>query len=506
MYWSWPRSILLGCVLLAPGVPAWAQGGEGLEERAAALPVLKSHDLAKAAEAPMGGHLRVVKVERADTGESAAFELERFQVFAGDATVTVHTTEEDFEVLPPPAVAYFRGVIEGRPGSRVFLSVLEDGASQGIVTEGDATYLIGGEGTAGGGDFESRAAFARAGAPLTMHRVDPKLLKSSSNGGFTCGNEGLPAGQGSLADDLDLALASAAASTTPAIGEATVNYTARVAVETDYEFYTRFNNSDAATTYIGNLIGYASLMYVNEINTSLVVQSVSLWTTSSDPWSQTGSLCALLEFGRYWNINRTGVSRTIAHMMSGRGTGGGVAWLGVLCSGAFNYGTSCPGLPTDAFWGGGYGFTGSLSGGFDISSPSVMWDIMGVSHEIGHNFNSPHTHCYNGIGGNSSPVDQCYNGEAASGCYSGAQSLPGPAGAGSGTLMSYCHLSGGYSNMTLTLGTNHPYGVLPGRVPSRMSAHVVSRASSNPSCLAPATPPNSIFSNGFEAGSTSGWQ
>jgi len=109
---------------------------------------------------------------------------------------------------------------------------------------------------------------------------------------------------------------------------------------------------------------------------------------------------------------------------------------------------------------------------------------MGVSHEIGHNFNSPHTHCYNNIGGSSSPVDQCRSGE--SGCYAGTQTLPGPSGVGSGTIMSYCHLlSGGYSNISLKFGTGHLYGVMPGRVPSRMRSYVAAVATSNPACLAP---------------------
>ena len=258
--------------------------------------------------------------------------------------------------------------------------------------------------------------------------------------------------------------------------------------------------STTATNYIGNLLGYASTTaYINEIGTSLVVQSVSLWTTSNDPWTQNnGTLCGLLEFGRYWNINKTNVSRTIAHFMSGKNLGGGIAWLGVLCSGSFGFSASCPGLPTDAPWGGGYGYTASLSGAFDVTHPTMMWDIMSVSHEIGHNFNSPHGHCYNGIGGNASPIDQCFSGE--SGCYSGPTSLPGAAGAGSGTLMSYCHLvRSSYSDIAMTFGTNHPFGVQPGREATRMNSHVTSVAAGNPSCLAlPGTAV--IFNDNFETG------
>jgi len=67
-------------------------------------------------------------------------------------------------------------------------------------------------------------------------------------------------------------------------------------------------------------------------------------------------------------------------------------------------------------------------------------DVLVVGHEIGHNFGSPHTHCY------SPPIDNCYNAE--SGCYSGATSCPAASTINgvpnvTGTLMSYCHLLGG---------------------------------------------------------------
>ena len=138
-----------------------------------------------------------------------------------------------------------------------------------------------------------------------------------------------------------------------------------------------------------------------------------------------------------------------------------------------------------------FGVSSGLTFEFDINNPGIGWDIFVVSHEIGHNFNSPHTHCYGGIGGNGTPpVDECSNAEASNpwyDCHSGAQELPCSGGAsGCGTLMSYCHkLSGGYSNIALTLGDGHPYGFLPDRVPTRMRAHVVSEAGSNPGCFNP---------------------
>lgn len=53
--------------------------------------------------------------------------------------------------------------------------------------------------------------------------------------------------------------------------------------------------------------------------------------------------------------------------------------------------------------------------------------------------------------------------------------------------MSYCHQrAGGFSNIGLTLGQGHPFGVAPDRVPTRMRQHVQSRA--NATCLAIGTP------------------
>jgi hypothetical protein len=469
MYRNWERSILMGCVLLTAGMPAWAAG-----RRAPVPPAIDSRNLAKAAAAaPLGSRLRVENVETADTGETSAFVLERFNVFTADAKITVHGAQGD-EELPPPANAYFRGTVAGQPGSRVFLAVLPDGTAQGMVNEGEEMYLI-------GGDDEPAAKALRA--PLAMHRIDPRALKASRGEGFQCDNELLPPGRSTL-EGLDFTRqAPAGLAAKAAIPAKLAAYQARVAIESDYEFYAKFNDATKASTYVGNLIGYASTIYQAEINTSLAVQSISLWTTSSDPWTQTSATCGLMEFGRYWNLNKTGVSRSIAFFMSGR-AGSGVSWTGTLCSGAFGSSSNCPGVPTDAPWGGGYAFTAGMSGSFNISSPTVVWDIMSVAHEIGHNFNSPHTHCYNGIGGNASPVDQCRSGE--SGCYVGTQTLPGPVGAGSGTIMSYCHLlTGAYTNITMTFGTSHPYGVQPARVPSRMSAYVASMAAANPACLAP---------------------
>ena len=75
-----------------------------------------------------------------------------------------------------------------------------------------------------------------------------------------------------------------------------------------------------------------------------------------------------------------------------------------------------------------------------------------------------HFNHYEGIGGNSAAVDQCYSGQCGSGgCYCGATALPcGEGDSGCGTIMSYCHLqAGGVDNISFTLGMGHPWGAEP---------------------------------------------
>jgi hypothetical protein len=198
-------------------------------------------------------------------------------------------------------------------------------------------------------------------------------------------------------------------------------YTAKVAVETDYEFYAKFGNQNDAIDYIGDLFSYSSSIYEAEVNTSLQVSWYRLWTNgaNSDPWTATsGTSSALDEFRIYWNTNMGSVQRTISHMISGKSLGGGIGYLGVLCDNSY-----------------GYGLSANIEGDFNINSPTMVWDVTVISHEIGHNFDSPHTHDYCNIGGNAEPVDRCYS----SSCSNGDGYPCNPNFSGCGTIMSYCH-------------------------------------------------------------------
>jgi len=491
-------SIALGLILLLIPAGTMTASADGIESPASESEMRTDafsvgQLAADARRVAKGGRLTVSGLQIDAGSPPAVLDLERFQVFTDNARIVVHG-EEGEEVLPTPGNAYFRGQVDGHPDSLALLSVLPSGRVRGLVQRDGQLYVLApakSVASTGGGAGISASVTDESSGPVPLEAVAAANLEEGQEG-FTCANTDL-----GLPTPADFTSSAAGAGTGSPVAdfagvgpEAMVtSHTARMAIETDWEYYQIFGNPTAATDYIGDLIAFSSTIYDAELETDLQVSHLSLWSTSSDPWGQFGTACGLYEFGQFWNYNRSGVDRTLAHFVSGKNNGGGVAWVGVLCQGAFqvNIGTSCPGLsPAIDYYGGDYGYTGTIDGNFDPDNPFPVWDITAVSHEIGHNFNSPHTHCYNGVGGSSSPVDECYGSQ--NGCYSGSPSLPSGCpggGLGCGTIMSYCHgLSPGSTNIGLTFGEGHPYGTLPQRVPDRMRAHVESVASFNSACLA----------------------
>ena len=420
-----------------------------------------------------GSEITIEEVSLDPFQPTQTLNLKRFAVFTSDAKILVHTGDGTEELLPPKN-AYFQGELEGNSNSRVVLSVLENGTTRGIISDRGRFWILGGGRDSGGSDQGFAAAEVDAADLEFLAR--PMQCESDDLSGERIAIGGP---EQIVTPPTNVAGSSYNAAT----------YNARIAIESDHEFYLKFGNATDASNYAADLIAFASTVYSADIDTALTIGQISLWSTSSDPWSQTSTTCGLFEFGRYWNNNNTAIDRTIAHFLSGKNNGGGVAWVGVLCDQAFSYNHqgACPSLtPQTSNYGGDYGYSGDLDGNFNINNPSVVWDVVVTSHEMGHNFNSPHTHCYSNVGGNANPIDNCYSGQCGqTGCYCGSTGLPcGTPGQGCGTIMSYCHLlSGGISNISMSFGVGHPHGTAPERVATRMSAAVVSAHNSQPNCL-----------------------
>lgn len=490
-FWYWLPICCCAVVLTIVSIPI------GASERTILSAKQFSHDAQN-----ITGPITIVDVHGAD-GANFDLSLEPFEVWAPDARLLIVDEGGIERPIERPKDLFFRGNIADRSGSRVFLSVDPDGEVFGLIDRGLGLEVLSGRS-------------GRTGTHSILKSNQTDLAMVSDGRHFQCDQNLLPP----IPEDVVAAADGREVGEMPpkisaqALAELSP-LRARIAIETDYEFFQRFASPEQAATYVGNLIGYSSMLYGDELDTQLEVSFLRLWNTSFDPWNQSSARCALFEFGQYWNENMTSESRTVAHMLSGKHAGGGVAWLGVLCSNSwsFNIGNECS-EPLSGFgsYGGAYAFSGSITGDFNAGNPTAVWDIIVTAHEIGHNFNSPHTHCFGGIGGNNSPVDQCWANEQGLGCFGGTPSLPGPEGQGSGTIMSYCHLQpGGLLNFGLTLGRDHPFGVVPERVPARMFDHAQLRAHQNPGCFtvggnsAPSPPVASAASTVREFGFTANW-
>lgn len=332
---------------------------------------------------------------------TADLDVERFEPFRPDARVEV-VAADGVRSLRLPDRAYFRGTVVGEPDSHVVLVAAPSRVHGFVVSAGDV-FPFGPDRRGGHRSYALRDADPTKDPP-------PKDF---------CANDLTPEAVAIPASEL---LASAgpalAADTSASLKQADI------ALETDQELRAHFTSDAATLDYLASLAAAATSIYERDVAVRLRFSYIRLWNTT-DPWTSTTPSGSLSELRSYWNATGNQMAqiagpRTVVHFLSGKTVRGGVAYINVLCNQSYGYGVS------------------QVAGSFDLSRPSQIWDVLVFTHELGHNFGSPHTHCY------SPPLDQCYNAE--SGCYSG------PVVSSRGTIMSYCHLVGGLSNIDLLFG------------------------------------------------------
>lgn len=417
----------------------------------------------------LGESLRIENLKINDETPSVVnLELRRSEVVSS-GTQYIVVDDKGSRTFPLATAAHFIGNLQNQPDSQAFVTVSSDGEIRAIIHQGDDTLIneLLPERSAGGGKAVSRLIDHQkdfvnrefsCGVTPTFLRTDPvqrqvgieELLKAGRKNSQEILTE--KAGSPRRAD---------------------------IIIDSDYELYQKFGTESATFNYITNLLTYISSRYQAEVTTRFNLKQIIVRTTSADPWSSTSSTNVMLnELQAFWNAGvNASVTRHHVHLMSGKAVGGGIAYVGSLSS------------PTIA-----YGVSAGLSGTFNASNPQVIWDSIVVAHEIGHAFGSSHTHTYDNPFIAPSPntggaIDCCYSDNATGQCgvalggagrygnLPGTSSITGGgAGQRNGTIMSYCHLlSGGMGNLAWTFGTDHPYGVNPGRVPIVMSNQAQSK-------------------------------
>ncbi|MFN8545219.1 MAG: zinc-dependent metalloprotease [Candidatus Binatia bacterium] len=372
---------------------AGVSGVQQLQLDRSALADLRGRERATLAAFPLGG------------GRTADLELVRFSPFAPGARIEAMGPSGAHAVVLPDT-AYFRGTVVGTPGSLVLLAAERDRVS-GFVGTGGEVYPFGPD-TAG-----RHRVYA-------LRQADPTVYPPPHE---FCGNDLHPE---AVEVPAAARAAARAALPPPLAGDTTVRI-ADVAIETDNELRAKFPSTEAAVAYLSNLLAAATAIYERDVAVRLQFSYIRLWEAGTpDPWTATSTSAALNEVLTYWNtpgndMNAVAGDHDLVHFISGKSVQGGVAYLDVLCNTSYGYGVS------------------QVFGSFDLADPNQVWDVIVFTHELGHNFGSPHSHCY------SPPLDECYNQEP--GCYSGSVV------ASRGTLMSYCHLLGGVANIDLVFGS-----------------------------------------------------
>ena len=264
------------------------------------------------------------------------------------------------------------------------------------------------------------------------------------------------------------------------IKRGSVDYQAVIAVDTDNEWMVgKGNNTTTASTYITNMFVNMNVYFERDFSTRLLIGDTFL-RVAADPFPTEPNISQYLsDFGEYWLANNDAIDRDFALLLSGQNISSnsfsGIAWLNVYCNKGF-------------LNGGGPDTAGSYSVNRIGTNLPVGFVSQFVGHELGHNFGSPHTHCYGSVNtpGFPGPIDNCFNAEGSS-CYTGTPQCPV---GGQGTIMSYCHFGAPNGAGCGTSDENfHP------TVISLINTRI---AANSPSCLAPLISNDAIFTNGFE--------
>lgn len=368
--------------------------------------------------------------------------------------VGVHVDGKLVAPWEPGDLSVWRGSVIGEPGSEVQLGLATAGCYGWVRSRGEVWHL--GSFVPAGGTWSAPSMRMWAESTFADLR-DPRYA-------VFCLADRMQAGLGALEE----AAPSQPGSGPPSFGGPGVTLECKVAVETDFQYYQRFGNLNAAQNYMMQLLAAVSGRYRTEIDVVITYPYLQFYTQNNDPWiagdnpGQYNSGDLLNELRTAWQFNIP-AGANLGHIVSGANLGGGVAWLDVLCNQNYGFAAST-------------GINGGVN--FPVSQGSGNWDFIVFAHEMGHQFGTGHTHDYC-----PTPLDRCAPSGYFGSCQTSQQCI------NTGTIMSYCHLcSGGVANVTTYF---HP--VVKG----------VMRAEAENSCLPPYTGgPTICFPDALEPNNT----
>ncbi|MCY7292919.1 MAG: M12 family metallo-peptidase [Ferruginibacter sp.] len=296
---------------------------------------------------------------------------------------------------------HYKGFIKGKPHSFAAVSILNDKLIA-VIADEKGNINIG--------------AINNASAQQTnehiIYRETDLLIKNE----FECGTENLLSNSNNIIPSY----------TQQATTAATINVEPiDIYFEADYRTYLN-NGSNVTNTlnYVTALFNVVKTMYQND-SINVQISAIKIWNTI-DPYNSIATSSNVLT--AFSSNMAIGFPGDLAHLLSQRSIGGGVAYLNSICNNN-NLKTAVSGNLTNSF----------------NALPVYSWPVMVITHELGHNLGSPHTQSCSWPGG---AIDNCYATEG--GCPQG------PSPTNGGTVMSYCHL-----NIGINLANG--FGPLPGQ-------------------------------------------
>ncbi|MCX7833561.1 MAG: M12 family metallo-peptidase, partial [Ignavibacteria bacterium] len=309
---------------------------------------------------------------------------------------------------------YYRGKIKGNPNSLAAISIFNNKII-GIISDDKGNYVLGEN-----RDFLDRKKYIF---------YNDRELKIQNN--FNCGT----------GDGIDRFFKSADFMHKKKKDKNDIipNLPVKMYFECDYDMYEEFYyNVTEVADFVTAFFNVSILIYQYE-SIPFTIQNIEVWT-ELDPYAYyESSVDILLAFGGRLEDDFEG---NLAHLLS---TGhnqelGGIAWVGVLCQEYNSLDSS-----------GRFAFSNIEP--YYSNFPTYSWTVGCVTHEIGHNLGSMHTHaCWWPLPNYTiGALDSCYYPEFGF-CFTTPH-------ASIGTIMSYCHLWIGYGG---GINFNLGFGPLPG--------------------------------------------